>query len=168
MSLTLFVGACNAARLSKQRFTHSFKIVSIIKNSYVKDLNIINLTDLKLLLSKVEDIEVVWLYGSYADKTQTETSDIDLAVAFKVPTIKSLQSLGKIESLSFELATKLSVDRNKISIVDINNIPIQLAAGIVQTGIILYSNNGLREAKEENRILSMWEIDHEYHRRQFG
>jgi hypothetical protein len=39
---------------------------------------------------------------------------------------------------------------------------------VVTSGRVLYCRDGLRLAREENRVTSMWELDHLYHRRVYG
>ena len=113
-------------------------------------------------------VEVVWLYGSQANGTATKDSDYDLAVAFAAPFLKGMQQRLRPESLAAEITDAFGLEPEKVSILDINIAPLPLAMSVVQKGKVILSKNTLREAKEENRITSMWELDHEYHRRQFG
>jgi hypothetical protein len=53
-------------------------------------------------------------------------------------------------------------------VVDINNIPLPLAYAVISTGRVLHAANGLRLAREENRITSMWEIDHVHQLSRYG
>ena len=114
------------------------------------------------------NIAVLWLYGSRAKGTEQANSDYDLAVAFnhfpENPWDRRLQP----ELLAMEWADELGVAEGVISVADINHIPLPLALSIITTGKALMVKDSLRLAKEENRITSMWEIDHEYHRRHYG
>lgn len=111
---------------------------------------------------------MLWLYGSRAKGTEQANSDYDLAVAFnhfpENPWDRRLQP----ELLAMEWADELGVAEGVISVADINHIPLPLALSIITTGKALMVKDSLRLAKEENRITSMWEIDHEYHRRHYG
>ncbi len=102
------------------------------------------------------NIEVLWLYGSQAKGTATAHSDHDFAVAFKHIKKDTLEQRLMPVLLAQQWADALGVEDNKISIVDINHIPLPLAQEILQTGKVLHCKNGLRLAREENRISGMW------------
>ena len=123
---------------------------------------------LKRLAAQHEGIEVVWLYGSRATGQEQPDSDFDLAIAFCEVAKDALQRQTRCDHLKFEWADKLELPDQAISIVDINGAPIPLAMSVIEGGHVIYSANPLREAREENRIASMWELDYEYYRREFG
>lgn len=102
------------------------------------------------------EIEVLWLYGSRAKGTATEHSDYDFAVAFKSMHEDVLEQRLAPVLLAQQWADQLGLADNKISIVDINHIPLALARGIISTGKVLHEKNGLRLAREENRVSGMW------------
>lgn len=103
------------------------------------------------------NIEVLWLYGSQAKGTANDQSDYDFAVAFKnFPEDDWGKRLQPI-LLAQEWADHLGLPDSKISIIDINHVPIPLAFGVISSGKVLVNKNGLRLAREENRISSMWE-----------
>lgn len=113
-------------------------------------------------------IAVLWLYGSRAKGMATAQSDYDLAVAFREPFRDPLERRLRPELLAQTWQDHLSLSDELLSVVDINIAPVPLAMSIVRTGRELCVNDPLRLAREENRISSMWELDYEYHRRQFG
>lgn len=102
------------------------------------------------------NIEVLWLYGSQAKGTATQFSDYDFAVAFKTIKEDALEQRLVPILLAQKWAEALGVNDEKISIVDINHIPVPLAYEITSTGSVLHYKNGLRLAREENRISGMW------------
>jgi predicted nucleotidyltransferase len=114
------------------------------------------------------NVAVLWLYGSRAKGTAQVNSDYDLAVAFNRFPENLWDRRLQPELLAMEWADDLGVDDGVISVVDINHTPLPLALSIITTGEALLVKDSLRLAKEENRITSMWEIDHEYHRRHYG
>jgi predicted nucleotidyltransferase len=114
------------------------------------------------------NIAVLWLYGSRAKGTANAESDYDLAVAFNHYPEDAWQQRLQPENLAYEWANEMNVDSNKISVIDINHVPIQLAMAVIEHGQAIQANDSLRLAKEENRITSMWEIDHMYHRQHYG
>ncbi|NQY63261.1 MAG: nucleotidyltransferase domain-containing protein [Alteromonadaceae bacterium] len=117
------------------------------------------------LAKKHPDIEVLWLYGSRARNTATETSDYDLAVAFETYIEDPLERRLRPELLALEWHKTLGI---KLSILDINQATIQLAYTVVLDNTYLYSGNDYRRLVEEQRIMSKWEIDHLYHRKHYG
>jgi predicted nucleotidyltransferase len=123
---------------------------------------------LKYLAECHTDIEVMWLYGSRALGQEHSDSDFDLAIAFRTVAGDSLERQTRCDHLKFEWADELQVPDQTLSIVDINGVPIPLGMAVVEKGYVVHSKSALREAREENRIASMWELDHEYYRRKFG
>ena len=113
-------------------------------------------------------IDVLWLYGSQAKGTANEQSDYDLAVAFNSFPEDASDKRLQPELLAFEWIDALGWPENRLSVADINHIPIPLALSIVTTGKVLYVKNAYRLAREENRITSMWEIDYLYHKQPYG
>ena len=113
-------------------------------------------------------LDVLWLYGSRAAGTARSDSDYDFAVAFTTPLSDALEQRLQSELLAFEWADALNLPEQLISVADINLAPIPLALNIVQQGQVLCVKNGLRLAQEENRVTSMWEIDHQYHVKHYG
>jgi predicted nucleotidyltransferase len=109
-------------------------------------------------------IDVLWLYGSQAKGTANEHSDYDLVVAFNSFPEDAWDKRLQPEMLAFDWIDALGWPENRLSVADINHIPIPLALSIVTTGKVLYVKNGYRLAREENRITSMWEIDYLYHK----
>lgn len=112
------------------------------------------------------NIAVMWLYGSRAKGTEQASSDYDFAVAFnsfpKDPWQRRLQP----EMLS--QAWQDNTSAAKISIVDINLIPLPLAFSIIQQGKVLFCRDSMRLIREEGRISSMWDIDYGWHQQHYG
>ena len=113
-------------------------------------------------------IDVLWLYGSQAKGAANEQSDYDLAVAFNSFPEDASDKRLQPELLAFEWIDALGWPENRLSVADINHIPIPLALSIVTIGKVLYVKNAYRLAREENRITSMWEIDYLYHKQPYG
>ncbi|WP_375321601.1 type VII toxin-antitoxin system MntA family adenylyltransferase antitoxin [Aliivibrio logei] len=104
-----------------------------------------------------ESIELVWLYGSRAQGTYHQESDFDLAVAFNDHSLSTFALRTRPECLAIEWAEHLNLPLDKVSIVDINHIPIALAFNVIEYGKLIYNNNPLLFYKEQNRISSMFE-----------
>ena len=117
------------------------------------------------LAFKNTDIEVIWLYGSRARNTHHENSDYDLAIAFKSFIKDPLENRIRPELLASFWQQKLGVD---LSIIDINQSPIPLSYTVLIDDNAFYIANGMRKLKEENRIMSQWELDYEYSRKKYN
>lgn len=104
-----------------------------------------------------DEIVILWLYGSRAKGNFNEHSDYDLAVAMKAFEPETDRAIDA-DCLAYEFRQQLGLDdETKISIVDINAIPIQLAHAIVSHGRVIKCVDGLRLAREENRITGLFE-----------
>ncbi|WP_253451624.1 nucleotidyltransferase domain-containing protein [Halomonas sp. Y3] len=120
------------------------------------------------LAATEHDIAVLWLYGSRAKGTESAESDYDLAVAFQDFPQDPLERRLRPELLAQAWQDKLGLAHEQLSIIDINLAPLPLAHVVIRTGQVLQANDRLRLIREENRITSMWELDHQYHHRHFG
>jgi len=120
------------------------------------------------LATRDEEIAVLWLYGSRAKGTATARSDYDLAVAFRTFEKDPLERRLRPELLAQAWQDALGLAEDKLSLVDINLAPLPLAHAIIRTGRVLLAKDRMRLIREEQRIGSMWEIDHLYHQRHFA
>lgn len=120
------------------------------------------------LAKQNDDIDVVWIYGSMADGTATKTSDIDIAIAFCSFPHDQLERLARPDMLASEWMKNLCQFNRKISIVDINKIPIPLAWEVVNSNYVIYEQKNNRRFIEEKRIFSRMELDIAWHRKQYG
>jgi predicted nucleotidyltransferase len=115
------------------------------------------------LAQENDDIEVLWLYGSYAKGGAHEHSDIDLAVVFKTWVEDVIERRLRPELLAIDWQKKLNLQGGDLSILDMNNAPIPIAMSVLKHGLLLSSKNISRQLQEQQRIMSKWEIDHLYH-----
>ena len=114
------------------------------------------------------DIEVIWLYGSQANGSAHEKSDIDLAIAFKQHLNDPIESTTRPEILALEWNHQLNFPENTISIVDINLAPTNLGWEIIMANQVIYCRNDFRRYNEERLIFSRYEIDLLHHRKHYG
>lgn len=121
------------------------------------------LQQLKILASNEPELVVMWLYGSRARGTAHAKSDYDLAVAFDKPLPNVLDNRLRPEVLAIKWQEVLEVD---ISILDINIAPLPIAMVVVEDDTPMYGQDTVRRYKEEQRIMSMWELDYQYARQQ--
>jgi uncharacterized protein len=120
------------------------------------------------LAKKNEDITILWLYGSRADGTFHENSDYDLAIAFKTFLNNPIENVLRPEMLALEWQSLLHLEEKKLSVVDINRIPIALAFEIIQYDNVLFCRDEVRLWREENRIYSRMELDITYSMRRYA
>lgn len=109
------------------------------------------------LATQNDDIEVVWLYGSRAQQTEHQTSDYDIAIAFKNFQLSDFDRYLRPNELALEWAIQLTLPSDKLSIVDINQIPVYLAYNVVEYGKIIFQQASPRAYHEQDRIYSMYE-----------
>lgn len=109
------------------------------------------------------NIELLWLYGSYAKGSAHEKSDIDLAVAFASWESDIVERRFRPELLALDWQNKLNLKEGQLSVLDITHAPIPIAMSILQHGQLLLSKNPARQLQEQQRIMSKWEIDYLYH-----
>jgi len=115
------------------------------------------------LAQEHDDIEVLWLYGSYAKGCAHEHSDVDLAVVFKTWVDDVIERRIRPELLAIEWQQELNLQEGDLSILDMNNAPIPIAMSVLKSGQLLLSKNISRQFQEQQRIMSKWEIDYLYH-----
>lgn len=115
------------------------------------------------LAQKDENIEILWLYGSYATGTAHNNSDIDLAVIFKTWEQDIIERRLRPELQAIEWQRKLNLKEGMLSILDMNIAPIPIAMSVLKSGHLLLSKNPSRQLQEQQRIMSKWEIDYLYH-----
>lgn len=120
------------------------------------------------LAAENDDVAVLWLYGSRATGSASADSDIDLAVAFRTQDGDAWERRLRPETLALDWAAALGLPSSQVSVVDINSAPAHLAVNIIRADHVLHVKDPLRLAREENRISSVWEIDHLYEQRHAG
>ena len=115
------------------------------------------------LATENKNIEVLWLYGSYANERAHENSDIDLAVVFKAWEENIIERRLRPELLAIQWQNQLNLKEGELSLLDMNMAPIPIAMAVLKSGQLLLSKNVSRQLQEQQRIMSMWEIDYLYH-----
>ena len=96
----------------------------------------------------------VWLYGSRASGTENDESDFDFAVATE----------GRVDDaerreLQQRIAEALEAKGfgwPDIDVVDLQAVPLTLAAQVLETGKILYCSDEVARAFLETRLMSMY------------
>ena len=96
-------------------------------------------------LSLQSDLELVWIYGSYASGRQTPQSDIDIAVAGKTPLTPD-RRLDLTEQLS-------QITRKEIDLVDLQAVHGIIFSQVLTLGKLVVNKNSLLYAQ---LIKRMW------------
>ena len=126
-----------------------------------------NFNDLKPKIIELahqnDEIDILWLYGSYAKGTAHEGSDIDLAVVFKTWKKDVIERRLRSEILALEWQQILGLQEGELSVLDMEIASIPIAMSVLTTGKLLLSKNHSRQFQVQQRIMSMWEIDYLYH-----
>lgn len=97
-----------------------------------------------LLRSRLPEMELAYLYGSYATGEQHEESDVDVAVLAG----RHLEPLEKLD-LTRELS---AIFRQDVDLVDLTVAPTVLKARIID-GIVLMADSEFRREEFEARVL---------------
>jgi len=108
-------------------------------------------------------IDALWLYGSVAQGTQTESSDVDLAVLYRHYEQDPVERRLRPELLALDWSTELSLTEGKLSVLDIQIVAIPLAMEVLNTGRLLVNKSPSHELKVTQTIMSRWELDYLYH-----
>jgi predicted nucleotidyltransferase len=106
------------------------------------------------------DIVVLWLYGSQAEGTATAKSDIDLAVLFQDYRNDPLERRLRPEILAIDWQQALRLPEDKLSVIDINLVPIALAFSVIDNGKVLVCKDTWQLTSQETRIMGLFEEAH--------
>jgi predicted nucleotidyltransferase len=115
------------------------------------------------LAQEDNNIEILWLYGSYANEMAHKNSDIDLAVVFKTWEKDVIERRLRPELLAIEWQQELSLKDGQLSVLDMAIAPILIAMATLKSVRLLLSKNISRQLQEQQRIMSKWEIDYLHH-----
>jgi len=105
-------------------------------------------------------VDAIYLYGSRAKNTAYKTSDWDIAVIFSHYETDKLERLVRPQLLEAAVECELKLYQ-KISIVDLEIVPMYLQMSILNHGIKWFDRNVPRVKRIEQSILSKWEKDYE-------
>jgi uncharacterized protein len=105
-------------------------------------------------------VDAIYLYGSRAKNTAHQNSDWDIAVIFTDYESDELERLVRPQLLEAEIESALKLYQ-KISIVDLEIVPIYLQISILNHGIKYFDRNVPHVKRVEQSILSKWEKDYE-------
>jgi predicted nucleotidyltransferase len=119
---------------------------------------------LQKTLSLSDDIVLSFLFGSRARGEHHEQSDWDIAILFKDNT-SGWDNLGKQEEVRRLLSQALSIDDDKIDLVDLYRGGLSISATVVDEGIPLTGQNSLALAIYYQRVWAhiedyYWNLEH--------
>lgn len=113
-------------------------------------------------------IDALYLYGSHAQGTANENSDIDLAVIFSNTEADALKRRLRPELLAIDWMQTLKLPEGSLSILDMEAGPVPLAMSVLKTGKLIVNKDPGHDLEVSGKIMSKWEIDHLHHYQQFG
>ena len=116
------------------------------------------INDLVNYITQHVSVDAVYLYGSRAKGDVHTESDWDFAVLYSDYIHDLLERVSRPQLLEAELQRKFKV-YNKISVVDLEQVPLALQYNII-LGKKYYDSGLSRVRRIENSILSKMEIDY--------
>ena len=111
------------------------------------------------------EIASVWLYGSRARNTHSNTSDYDIAVLFSSFISDPLERRLRPEQLSMEWSQAC---RQEVNIVDISLVHLPLAMTVLNDNQLLFDGNTGLRLRFEQSIMSKWELDYLYNEARYA
>ena len=106
------------------------------------------------LVSRSVEISTLWLYGSRARGDHVPDSDYDLAVTFTQWMPSPIESVTRLEALRSSLQQVID---GEVSLVELDRVPIPLAASIVSEGLLLIDHTPVETGWLCQRIWSKWD-----------
>jgi predicted nucleotidyltransferase len=100
-------------------------------------------------LKNINDLQLVYIFGSYGRNNPKPLSDVDLAVLL-IPGTKVYYFKRRLELIR-EITTILKTD--KIDLVILNEAPLPLAYRVLRDGKLLYKVNEVVEYKFKEQIV---------------
>ena len=99
-------------------------------------------------------IHTLWLYGSRAMGTENEESDFDFAVASD-RRLESPERMDLFRRLG-DVLDSVNLGWNDIDAVDLQAVPLTLAAQVLTYGKVLFCSDDRARAFLETRLMSMY------------
>lgn len=106
-------------------------------------------------------IDIVYLYGSLAEKKNDKLSDVDFGVLFS----KSLSPKKRFHlrlQLFGDIGRCLQIAEENIDVVDFKEIPVLLQFNII-SGKVIYCRNEKRRMLFETYVMSRYHDEHYYY-----
>lgn len=102
----------------------------------------------KKIKSKIDAVEIIYIFGSYAEETATEKSDVDIA-------FYSLKDYSQYEI--FLLAQEISAEIKKdVDLVQLKKSSTVFQKEVVSKGIVIFEKNKIEREKFENLVLKKY------------
>lgn len=111
-------------------------------------MNLICTRATQIVSSRLPDVVALYLYGSYAEGRQRPDSDLDLAILCRKP----IDTTSLYET-RMALAQELEMD---VDCVDLQNIPLTLAAQVLESGILILDQDLSYRGKIETALMSRY------------
>ncbi len=120
----------------------------------------LNQHDVVRVIQAFAPVDAIYLYGSRATHTEHPNSDWDIAVLFSDYEHTLTRRLVRPQLLEAFLERSLNA-YGKISVVDLEAVPIYLQVSILSKALKWYDRGVPHVRRVEQGILSTWEKDYE-------
>jgi len=102
----------------------------------------------EIILKEIPKVIVIYMFGSYATKTVSEKSDLDLAILCDMKIDKK-----KLWDISQKVASFINID---VDLIDLLDASIVFAFQIINERKIIYCQDDKKKVLFENKIDSMY------------
>lgn len=119
---------------------------------------------LKLLFKNLP-LDIVYLYGSQAQRQSDQFSDYDFGVLFNQG-LSAKKRFNLRLALFSKIAKKIGVDEDRIDVVDLEEAPVLLQFNIV-SGKKIYCRNEKKRINFETYVMARYHDEHYYLDRYF-
>lgn len=103
---------------------------------------------IKIIEKNIKNVGIIYIFGSYAEGTATEKSDVDIA-------FYSLKDYSQYEI--FLLAQKISAEiKKEVDLVQLKKSSTVFQKEVVSKGIVIFEKNKIEREKFENLVLKKY------------
>jgi len=113
-----------------------YKILIMIKLKKIEGDVKKRLNTLKTVVKNVPELELIYLFGSFAKGLENELSDIDIAFYLS----RNKDNFEQVEAMLYDkVSSHLKTD--EITFVSLNNAPLKITRKIIDEGVLLYKKD---------------------------
>lgn len=103
---------------------------------------------IKIIKENIKNPEIIYIFGSYAEKTATEKSDVDIA-------FYSLEDYSQYEI--FLLVQEISAEiKKEVDLVQLKKSSTVFQKEVVSKGIVIFEKNHIEREKFENLVFKKY------------
>ena len=103
---------------------------------------------IKIIEKNIKNVGIIYIFGSYAEGTEMEKSDVDIA-------FYSLENYSQYEI--FLLAQKISAEiKKEVDLVQLKKSSTVFQKEVVSKGIVIFEKDHIEREKFENTVLKKY------------